>query len=112
MARLVPIVLPLALMAAPVWGQSAARSDTASARIAEESQRPLNFSLQIDHIASSRPRSFGSRFIGGTEIAPNATVGLGLFGQRPEGSGLAPVTVFDVNTRQSRKPSVGVSIRF
>ena len=51
--------------------------------------------------------------IAGTSIGPGATIGIGLFGHRiNNGEGPRPTINHEVNTRQKRKPGIGLSLKF
>ena len=55
--------------------------------------------------------SSGERF-GRAQIAPNAQVGIGMFGLKPEKSPLRPATVREIDAPKQRRAAVGFSLRF
>jgi hypothetical protein len=48
----------------------------------------------------------------GAEVSYNSRLGLGVFGHHRGNAAMPPVTVYEVNTRQNRKPGVGFKLKF
>jgi hypothetical protein len=94
MVRLGSIALFLLLGSAPAWAQSSPNSH--QWRIGEVA-RP----------AWSRSTSFAS-----TEIAPNATFGLGIFGLKPARARQPAVTVHETNMPRTRRAGIGLRLGF
>jgi hypothetical protein len=53
-----------------------------------------------------------TRMFAGKAMSPNTVLGFGVFGLRRERAALPPATVYEVNTRHSRKPGLGFSFKF
>jgi hypothetical protein len=109
MARLVLVVTAATLVS--VSGLAHAADVPASTSKASSEQRPAT-SFDIPDEANPNPKSFGSRIIAGTEIIPNAMMGIGFFGERAEKSAHAPSVARELSLPKSRKAAVGFSLRF
>lgn len=94
MVRPGSMALFLLLGSSPTWAQS---SPNAHQWRVGEVPRP----------AWSRSSSFAS-----TEIAPNATLGLGVFGLKPERARQPPVTVHETNLPRTRRAGIGLRLGF
>ena len=111
MARLV-FALPLALLSASAWGQTASSlgepSPTASHVMGKPSPQARSFVMPI------APKSWASETsaIATAELGPNATLGIGIFGLKQERYGMASTTVREVNSRRTRRAGVGFSFKF
>ena len=94
MVRLGSIALFLLLGSTPTWAQSP--PNTHQWRIGEAARPAL-----------SRSNSFAS-----TDIAPNATLGLGIFGLKPDRARQPAVTVHETNMPRTRRAGIGLRLGF
>lgn len=110
MVRAIPMLLLVAFLSSPSLAQSANIPDDP---IVVVGQRPASRFAISDIPASPRlsPQA-GSRIIAGTELSPNAMIGFGIFGEKPERAAHAPATSRDLRLPKSRKAAVGFSLRF
>ena len=65
-----------------------------------------------DELETTASTTNGSRIFAGTEVIPNAIVGVGMFGEKAEKSPLPPAVQRDLAIPKSRKPAVGFSFKF
>ena len=72
---------------------------------------PLARSFYLPQPSSEFSDATDERF-GRAQIAPNAHIGIGMFGLKPEKSALRPVTVREVDAPKQRRAAVGFSLRF
>jgi hypothetical protein len=110
MARLVSIALFLSFAPAAAWSQSAPSRDFSIPADAWRQSPNGQFRLRSD--SQTEASGSGSQMFAGTELAPNAVLGIGAFGMKRERSYQAPVTVRDVATTRTRRPAVGVRLKF
>jgi hypothetical protein len=94
MVRLGLVALFLLLGSAPTWALSPPKAQ--QWRIGE-----------VEKLAWSRSGSLAS-----TEIAPNATLGLGIFGLKPDRARQRPVTVHETNMPRARRAGIGLRLGF
>lgn len=94
MVRLGSVALFLLIGSAPTWAQSP--PPTQQWRVGEVA-RP----------AWSRSTSFGS-----AEIAPNAMLGFGIFGLKPDRVRQPAVTVHETNMPRTRRAGIGLRLGF
>jgi hypothetical protein len=94
MVRLGSVALMLLLGSTPTWAQPSPNSH--QWRIGEVARH-----------AWSRPISIAS-----TEIAPNATFGLGVFGLKPDRARQPAVTVHETNMPRTRRAGIGLRLGF
>lgn len=112
MVRLV-FALPFVLLSDPALSQTdlligeSNRSFSVS-QVGKPAPQARTFTMPI----APESWAFESLPFAATEIAPNATFGIGMFGLRRERSGLAPATVREVNSRRTRRAGVGFSFKF
>jgi len=113
MVRLVPIAA--FLVASPVWPQ-ATQSGTHSIgtnewQIAEESRTSAH-EFQTGNFPNYELSGSGSQLFAGAEVSPNAAVGLGMFGLKPERAQQMPVTARELGAPRTRRAGVGVRVKF
>jgi hypothetical protein len=110
----IAMMIPLAVAAGPAAAQSAPQArSTLNLTTAEPALVAGNrgFDLSIgDYVDESGARQKRRGIVFGREIAPNATVGIGLF-ERSRRSHLGP-QLDTVTQRRSRGAAVGLSVRF
>jgi hypothetical protein len=113
MVRLVSVALFVAVVEGPGWSQSIGAMPKPLSpeawRLGETAagQSPFRMSLDTTIWDDANTNLFA-----GSEVSPNSTLGLGVFGLKRDRMALPPVTVYEVNTRQSRRPGVGLSLKF
>jgi hypothetical protein len=110
MARLLLVTLAASL--ASVSGVAQSAEKPANPWQSPKEARPaLTFDIpdEEEAIGSS---ARGSRIIAGTEVIPNAVVGIGMFGQKTEKAPLPPVVARELAIPKSRKAAVGFSFKF
>jgi hypothetical protein len=107
MARLVPIALFLAFAPAAAWPQSTPVRDFSIRSDASRAPPDGQFRLRSDSHAELSDPNFA-----GTELAPNTMLGIGTFGLKRDRSYQAPVTVRDIATSRTRRPGVGLRLKF
>ncbi len=105
MARLI-VALPLALLSVPAWSQTAPIIDNPNSTPSNSPE--YGFTMPT----VPKPESSERRPFAATEIGPNATFGLGMFGLKQERFGIAPTTVREVNSPRTRRPALGLSFKF
>jgi hypothetical protein len=114
MVRLASVALLLAIVATPGWGQSPGptpkRLSPEAWRASEPGPPQPRYTLPDDS-PDGGDDSLGQMFAG-TEFSPNSRLGLGVFGPKRGSAAMPPATVYEVNTRQTRKPGVGFSLKF
>ena len=94
MVRLGSVALFLLLGSTPTWAQSP--------------PKPQQWRIgEVEKPVWSRSGSFAS-----TEIAPNATLGLGIFGLKPDRARQRPVTVHETNLPRTRRAGIGLRLGF
>jgi hypothetical protein len=98
MARSIPIALGLAIAASPAWGQSTAAPPASAHR------------YLLPESPDYAPET--GRMWAGRELAPNARFGLGMFGLKTTRTQGSPVIVRDIETRNTRRAGVGLSLKF
>ena len=116
MRSLVRLALTLPLFAAsPALAQSGAAA-TPFATIAPAAQNQFgnrNLSFRVNEIiAQDGSRQKRRSILAGVDVAPGATVGLGLFDSGPKARGRGPDPRLDGLSKRSRKAAVGMSFRF
>lgn len=109
MARLLLVVTAASL--ASVSGIAHAADVPSGLPQATHEPRPAP-SFDILDESAPNPKSYGSRIIAGTEVMPNAMLGVGFFGERAEKSAHAPSIAREFTLPKSRKAAVGFSLRF
>jgi hypothetical protein len=114
MVRLASVALLLAVVASPGWSQT---SGPAPKHISPEAWRAGEPGVrQPRYVLPGYPVDTGydssRRTFAGTEFSPNSRLGLGVFGPKRGSAAMPPVTVYEVNTRQTRKTGVGFSLKF
>ena len=67
--------------------------------------------FHLPHLGGSYNYSGDERF-GRAQIAPNAQIGIGMFGLKSERSQLRPVTGRELDAPKHRRAAVGFSLRF
>ena len=109
MTRFVSVALIAAMGSSPAWAQSAGLS----ASNGNAGSNPSSSTYHVVDSANLPPVNRNeSRIIAGTELAPNAIVGFGMFGFKSERSLHSPVTARDLATTRQRKAAVGFSLKF
>lgn len=98
MARLSSVALIALWIPAVAWADQRA------------SNRELARNFDLPRLAAGSFVSDGR--IGRAQIAPNAHVGFGMFGLKPEKSLLPPVTVREIDAPKQRRTALGFSLRF
>lgn len=115
MVRLASVALLVAIAETPAWSQSIGSASPPLSldawRITENGGPKSPFSLphNLEDSMASAPKS---HIIASMEVSANSALGLGMFGPKRDRAGLPPVTVYEVNTRTSRKPGLGFSLKF
>lgn len=102
MVRLACFALLALSLPALAWGKPPAGA-------VEKSPANRNFSLAD---IGSMDADYSARIGVKTDIAPNASFGLGMFGFKAERGQLAPATAREIGTRKTRRAGVGFSFRF
>jgi hypothetical protein len=74
--------------------------------------RPPNYALQGSGSAATAPSGSTTRMFASTEVSSHARVGFGLFGLKPERSRQPHVTGYDASRPRSRRPAIGLSLKF
>jgi hypothetical protein len=113
MVRLASVALLVAVVITPGWSQSlgpTAKQLSSEAWRGDPNVPQPRYTLP-DYSADIGDDSPG-RMFAGTEFSPNSRLGLGVFGPKRVSAAMPPVTVYEVNTRQTRKPGVGFSLKF
>jgi hypothetical protein len=105
------------LIAAPIAAQAPANTFFDLAAKPKLAEQPFHaergIRLPVIHYSErdgSLARSNG--IIAGVDVAPGATLGLGLFSMRRSKSSLSPDPRLDRSTRGGKKAAVGISMRF
>lgn len=114
MVRLVLVALLVASVETPGRSQSTGPVPKPLApawRIGETAPPQSPFALP-DGPESASEDGRKSGMFAGAEVSPKSRLGLGVFGLKRDKGALPPVTVYEVNTRPSRKPGVGFSLKF
>jgi hypothetical protein len=118
MVRLASVALLVAIAETPAWSQSIGSASPPLSldawRINENGGPKSPFSLphNLEDSMASAPKS---HIIASMEVSANSALGLGMFGPTRDRAGLPPVTVYtvyEVNTRPSRKSGLGFSLKF
>ena len=115
MVRVASVALLVAIIETPTWSQSI---DPASKPLSPEAWRlteqgaPRSSFTLPQNLDNPPPSGPDTRMFAGTEVSPNSIIGFGVFGLRGDKAVLPPATVYEVNTRQSRKPGLGFSFKF
>jgi hypothetical protein len=73
--------------------------------------RPLSFRIN-EVIAPDGSRRQRRSIIAGVEVAPDATVGIGLFDTLPKAKGTGADPRLDARAKRSRKAAVGMTLKF
>lgn len=111
MVRLASVALLVAIVGAPGWSQSTGPASKPVSReawrIGETAPQQSPWSLEVAVRNDPNTSPFA-----GTDVFPNSRLGLGVFGLKRDRTALPPTTVYEVNTRQSRKPGLGFSLKF
>ena len=106
------IAAPLAVMAA---GADAQGSGDLRLSVGDEparSARP-DISFRINELVEpDGSRRQRRAIVAGVEVAPDTTVGIGLFDTMPKARGTGADPRFDARAKRSRKAAVGLSLRF
>jgi len=113
MVRLVPIAL--FLFASPAWSQatsSGAQPIGADEWQIAEKGRTFAREFQIGNFSNYELSGSGSQIFAGAEVSPKATVGLGMFGLKPERAQQMPVTARELGAPRTRRAGVGVRVKF
>ena len=100
MARLGSVALILLSVPAAAWSGYAAGAEPDQSR-----------SFHLPRPSADFRFSEHERF-GRTKIGPDAHVGFGMFGLKPEKSHLRPVTGRELDAPKQRRAAVGFSLRF
>ena len=114
MARLARVAWIALLLPAIGWSQPARNAATGL----HEASRPTEPKLQSRHYGLPRGVDrFGSddadrSLFAGVKVAPNGSIGLGMFGLKAQPSYGAPVTNREIDHRRSRRAGVGFSLKF
>lgn len=111
MVRFVPVALIVAMAASPAWSQPGGPAANKGNASAVPGHSP-KFDIVDDKSTLPTVHRNESRIFAGTELAPNAVVGIGMFGFKSEKSLHSPVTARDLDTTRRRKAAVGFSLRF
>jgi hypothetical protein len=113
MVRLVSVALLVAAVATAGWSQStgpATKQVSPEAwRVGETAPRQSPFTLDVGALVWN---DADTPLFAGTEVSPNSRLGLGVFGHKRDRTALPPATVYEVYTRQSRKPGLGFILKF
>lgn len=114
MVRLASVALLLVAVVTPGWSQSLGPSAKLVSLEASRAGSPGLPQQQYALRGSSAETGEDSpgHMFAGTEFSPNSRLGVGVFGLKRSSATMPPVTVYEVNTRQSRKPGVGFSLKF
>ena len=110
MARLGMVPLFLILLPAPAWAQSSANLGSGLQRMIPP-ERP-DASRRDFAISETQWGESGDRISVSTEIGPNLTAGLGMFGHKRDKGYLRPVTGRELDLPKSRRAGVGLSLKF
>ena len=81
-------------------------------QVSEEEKSSPSFDIVDDSAGSGSFRAKGSVIIAGTELIPNTTVGIGMFGERAERPDHTRSTNRDYSVPKTRKAAVGFALRF
>jgi hypothetical protein len=113
MARLVAIALCLACAATSALAQPMPASSFSippgTWRVADDGQT-RNF--RPGNVLSDEYEGSDFGIMAGTDVSPNATVGLGMFGLRQEQAHHAPVTGRELGAPRTRMPGLGLRLKF
>lgn len=72
-----------------------------------------NFSFRVnDVINDDGSRRKRTSIIAGVKVAPDTTIGFGLFNSMPKSTGRGPDPRLDGLARKSRRAAIGMSLRF
>ena len=107
------VILPLA--ATPALGQAQPNLSFMSltSEPSPTAVGPSNFSFRVsDIVGEDGSRRKRRSIIAGVEVAPNTTLGLGLFDSLPKAKGKGPDPRLDGLSKRSRRAAVGMSFRF
>ncbi|HET9336941.1 MAG TPA: hypothetical protein VFO12_11120 [Sphingomicrobium sp.] len=110
MARLGFAPLFLILLPAPGWAQSWPNAGTVQQR-ATQPERSEIFRRDFT-IGESRWDETDDRISISTQLGPNFTGGLGMFGQKRDKGYQKPVTGRELDLPKSRRAGVGFSLKF
>jgi hypothetical protein len=105
MVRLLLVTLFVAVVATLGWSQSTG----------PVAQLSLSQSWRIGETGTEQSQFAGNpedRMLADAEVSSNSSLGLGLYGSKRDKTALPPVTVYDVNTRQTRRAGVGFRLKF
>ena len=111
MARILTLAVASVFFAAPVQAQVATDSALSPWSVSEDEKASANFDI-VDDSTGPGTATKGSMIVAGTELAPNAMVGFGVFGERTARPDHARSTIRDYSLPKSRKAAVGVAMRF
>jgi len=115
MARVVPIALFLATVSGPAWLQAAPPGDRSippsAWRISEDRQAPARRNFQSTPFLGEEDDRSANLIFRGTEISPNAAIGLGMFGFKPDRAHQAPVTGRELGIPRTRRAGFGVRLK-
>jgi hypothetical protein len=101
------------LGAAPALAQFSANSFSTSNRDTALPVGPGNFSFRINEVVGQDgARRQRRSLIAGVEVAPDTTIGIGLFDTLPKARGRGPDPRLDGLSKRSRKAAVGMTFRF
>lgn len=111
MGRLVLVALAISIPAAAGWAQTASPAPSPwQTNVEPQTVRALDLSLAQSNQLS--PVDPDSRIVAGTEVLPDGMFGLGMFGDKAEGTAHARATARDFTLPPARKPAVGFSLKF
>ncbi|HEU0311198.1 MAG TPA: hypothetical protein VFR36_08280 [Sphingomicrobium sp.] len=112
MARFVTAVVASVLAAVPVQAQHAPSKATSPWHISEQKKPERSFNLADAPKDPGTAGDKGAKIVAGTELYPNATFGVGMFGEKSERPAQLPATNRDYTVPSTRKAAVGFALKF